>query len=111
MTFENYDVFVLKMAKMPRDTFAYAGLAIAGEAGEVAEKFKKLIRDNKVETWREIPKDAKDALIKELGDVLYYLSYTAQSLGLSLETVAVENVVKLSSRAERGVLHGSGDNR
>lgn len=111
LSFNDYDAFVLALAKMPRDTFAYAGLALAGESGEIAEKFKKLMRDDKVEKWSQIPEEKRLALLKELGDLQYYISYTAQSLGSSLQEVVDMNVEKLHSRAVRGVLGGNGDNR
>ena len=63
---------------------------------------KKMVRDGKLDT---------EGLKKELGDVLWYISALASDLGVTLEDVAADNVAKLRSRAERGVLGGSGDNR
>ena len=82
-------------------------LGLNGEAGEVAEKVKKLIRDkdSKIE-----PTDRLE-IQKELGDVLWYLSVLARTLGIDLEDVALMNLEKLKSRAERGALKGSGDDR
>ena len=78
-------------------------LGLIGESGEIAEKIKKLLRDNsKVE--------AKD-IIKELGDVALYLTALANYFGSSLEEVLKLNMIKLNDRQERGVLSGSGDNR
>jgi NTP pyrophosphatase (non-canonical NTP hydrolase) len=85
----------------------YAVLGLNGEAGEVAEKVKKLLRDND----EQITPEVREALRKELGDVLWYLSACATDLGLSLDDVADANLSKLYSRKERGVLSGSGDNR
>lgn len=82
-------------------------LGIAGEAGEIVEKWKKLIRDDQ----GELSEEKKAELAKELGDVLWYLAAFAESLGLSLQDVAEGNIKKLSSRKERGVLKGKGDNR
>lgn len=78
-------------------------LGLIGESGEIAEKIKKLLRDNtKVE--------AKD-IIKELGDVAFYLTALANYFDSSLEEVLELNMIKLNDRQERGVLKGSGDNR
>jgi NTP pyrophosphatase (non-canonical NTP hydrolase) len=78
-------------------------LGLIGESGEIAEKIKKLLRDNtKVE--------AKD-ILKELGDVAFYLTALANYFGSSLEEVLKLNMIKLNDRQERGVLSGSGDNR
>lgn len=81
----------------------YPALGLAGEVGEVCEKVKKHIRDG-----RELD---KEDLKKELGDVLWYLSALASDLDISLNDVAVTNYLKLKSRMERNVIHGSGDNR
>ena len=78
-------------------------LGLIGESGEIAEKIKKLLRDNtKVE--------AQD-IIKELGDVAFYLTALANYFGSSLDEVLELNMIKLNDRQERGVLSGSGDNR
>ena len=78
-------------------------LGLVGEAGEVAEKVKKMIRDgNKV-----APMD----IIKEIGDVVFYCAALANHVGYDLSTVVDINVVKLNNRAVRGVIKGSGDNR
>ncbi len=86
----------------------YTALGLNGEAGEVAEKIKKLWRDGLGALSRD---DVRDAIRKELGDVLWYLSETARQWDIELEDVAHTNLSKLASRASRGVLHGSGDNR
>jgi len=78
-------------------------LGLIGESGEIAEKIKKLLRDNtRVE--------AQD-IIKELGDVAFYLTALANYFGSSLDEVLELNMIKLNDRQERGVLKGSGDNR
>jgi NTP pyrophosphatase (non-canonical NTP hydrolase) len=83
----------------------YAALGLNGEAGEVAEKIKKWFRGDcpLVET--------REQVMKELGDVLWYVSAVAKHLSLDLGDVAAENLAKLASRRERGVLRGSGDDR
>lgn len=80
---------------------------LIGESGEVAEKFKKLIRD---ENGR-LSDDDKKEILKELGDVLWYVNSISALLGSSLEAVAKTNLEKVLSRKERGVTRGSGDNR
>lgn len=85
----------------------YATLGLAGEAGEVADKVKKIVRD-----FDGILDDEYAAAIaKELGDVLWYAAAVADELGYKLDEVAGANVEKLASRAERGVLTGAGDDR
>ena len=78
-------------------------LGLVGEAGEIAEKVKKQIRDGK-------PVSGEDA-IKELGDVIFYVVALANYFDSDLDEVLQKNVDKLNSREERGVLGGSGDNR
>lgn len=82
-------------------------LGLADESGEVLGKFKKLLRDKKGVLTDE---DRKE-IAKEIGDVLWYVSSVSHLLGYSLQEVAQMNLDKLSSRKDRGVLHGSGDNR
>lgn len=82
-------------------------LGLVGEAGEVAEKYKKIIRDKE----GVISEDDRKELIKELGDVLWYVAVISSYLETTLEEVAEGNISKLSSRKARGVQKGSGDNR
>jgi NTP pyrophosphatase (non-canonical NTP hydrolase) len=82
-------------------------LGLVGEAGEVAEKFKKIVRDKNGVVSNEDKADIE----KELGDVLWYISALADYLGLELDDVANKNLEKLFSRRDRGVQTGSGDNR
>ena len=85
---------------------AYDGLGL-GEAGEVQGKIKKIIRDN----GGVITDEAKDDILKELGDTLWYIASMCENLGITLEDVANYNITKLRDRQKRGVLGGSGDNR
>lgn len=85
----------------------YPTLGLAGEAGEVAEKLKKIIRDD----LGTVTEEKKAELKKELGDVLWYVAAIAKEFGLTLDEIAEANIEKLFSRKERGVLKGSGDNR
>ena len=82
-------------------------LGLAGEAGEAADKVKKVIRDKGGYASAE----DKEAIIKELGDVLWYVANVARYMGVSLSEVAGNNIEKLESRKKRNKLHGEGDNR
>ena len=82
-------------------------LALNGEAGEVAEKVKKVWRDKNGLFLEE----DRNALLLELGDSLFYITRLAAELGFSLEEVVEGNFNKILSRKERGTLQGSGDNR
>lgn len=83
----------------------YPTLGLAGEAGEVAEKVKKIIRDNKQIV------DEKEDIAKELGDVLWYIAAIGRDIGYSLEVIAEMNLEKLADRKARGTIQGNGDNR
>lgn len=85
----------------------YLALGLNGEAGEVAEKIKKILRD----TDADFKKLNLDDIKKELGDVLWYTSTLSNVLGLELEDIASTNLDKLFSRKDRGAIQGSGDNR
>lgn len=109
MNFNQYQKESRKTAIYPKKgkNFIYPTLGLVGEAGEVAEKIKKILRDDKGVVRSEKKKEIK----RELGDVLWYLAQIATELKLSMEDVARENLKKLKSRKERNKLHGSGDNR
>ena len=85
----------------------YVTLGLMGEAGEVAEKIKKVIRDDN----GIISETKKQDLGKEIGDVLWYVAALCDELGLDFNQVALDNIAKLQGRKERGTLQGSGDNR
>jgi NTP pyrophosphatase (non-canonical NTP hydrolase) len=85
----------------------YCGLGLCGEAGEVAEKLKKIFREDE----GEVSPEKKVEIEKELGDVLWYVAMICDELGIRLDDVGRGNIVKLRSRMKRGVLYGSGDNR
>lgn len=89
------------------DNLLYPTLGLCGEAGEVAEKVKKMLRDD----GGTLTPQRRVALAAELGDVLWYLAQVATEAGLALDDVAAANLEKLRSRAQRGALGGSGDER
>jgi len=85
----------------------YTVLKMHGEAGEIAEKVGKIMRDDA----SMLSQEKRAALLLELGDVLWYIAACAKELGYTLEQVANANIEKLASRSARGKLSGSGDNR
>lgn len=89
------------------NALAYATLGLANEAGEVGGKLKKIWRDQN----GLVTQAARDAIAAELGDVLWYVAAVATELRVDLSEVAGQNLDKLFSRQERGVIGGSGDNR
>lgn len=103
LDFNAYQAQALKTAIYPEaNRILYPALGLTNEAGEVAGKVKKIIRDGNVSHW---------AVAKEIGDVLWYAAVLAHDLGFTLEEIAQDNLDKLASRASRGTLKGSGDNR
>jgi len=109
MNFNDYQDKTRETALYPNvgNNFIYPTLGLVGEAGEIAEKVKKIIRDSD----GVVTDETKELLKKELGDVLWYLSQLSSEFGFTLEVVAEENIQKLTSRKDRGVLQGSGDTR
>ena len=109
MTFDEYQTKSKTTAvyKDQGNNFIYPVLGLVGEAGEVAEKIKKVIRDDD----GEMTDVKREEIKKELGDVLWYIAQLSTELGLSMGEVAQLNIDKLASRKERGVLAGSGDDR
>lgn len=109
MTFEDYQNDSRRTAQysVVGHKLVYPTLGLTGEAGEVAEKVKKLLRNNGGKLTPAITED----LTLELGDVLWYLTQLATELGVSLEQVAKANLVKLNDRKIRGVIKSTGDKR
>ena len=109
MTPNEYQTAALSTAIYPNmgQNFVYPLLGLCGESGEVADKLKKVIRDND----GVLTDPVRDAVALELSDVAWYLAVLAFELDYTLEEVMQMNIDKLNSRKERGVLSGSGDNR
>lgn len=108
MKLNEYQSRAYETAQYPKEVgLAYVTMGLAGEAGEIANKVKKIYRDK----GGRMDGECADSLAKELGDVLWYVAMVAKECGYSLETVANMNVKKLASRHERGVIGGEGDDR
>lgn len=109
MELNSYQEAALQTALYPdRGTnFVYPALGLLGEAGEIANKLKKVIRDN----GGVLTDPVRDNVADEIGDVLWYIASLAHEMDYDLNTIAERNVNKLLSRMERGVIQGSGDNR
>ena len=111
LTFDEYQTKSVETAVYPGQGeligLMYVGLGLAGEAGEVANKVKKIARDDD----GTINSKSRDAIIEELGDVAWYMAMLCWEIGVPLEDVFASNLVKLADRRNRGVISGSGDNR
>lgn len=106
--FDYYQHKASKTAIYPgRYAILYPALGLANEAGEVAGKIKKVLRDNDGDFTPEYVEKIKS----EMGDVLWYFAALASDLGLYMGDIATDNLDKLSGRAERGTLGGDGDSR
>jgi NTP pyrophosphatase (non-canonical NTP hydrolase) len=102
----NYQMQARKFAIYPeRMKITYPALGLAGEAGEVADKVKKIYRDGRDDSR------FRGEIAKEIGDVLWYCAALADDLGFSLQQVAEMNIYKLKSRMSTGKIGGSGDDR
>lgn len=109
MTFTEYQLKSRGTAIYPQagQNIVYPVLGLVGEAGEIANKIKKIQRDD----GGTLTLERHEALKDELGDVLWYLAQVSTELNLNLDDIASDNLSKLFSRKERGVLQGSGDAR
>jgi NTP pyrophosphatase (non-canonical NTP hydrolase) len=109
MNFSAYQYKALRSAVYPNrgKNIVYPVLGMNGEAGEVAEKVKKILRD-KNGVWT---KEDQEEIKKEIGDVLWYCAAAAKEFGLNLQDVAEANIDKLKDRLKRNKIHGNGDNR
>ena len=109
MDFNIYQKNARLTAQYPNlgSNYIYPTLGLVGEAGEVAEKVKKVIRDKK----GVFDDESKKGLKKELGDVLWYVSNLCTEFNFSLDDIALQNLEKLKLRAAKGKISGSGDDR
>lgn len=108
MTLDEYQKGARTTAIYPEESrIVYPTLGLTGESGEVADKVKKVIRDN----GGQFSDERKREIALELGDVMWYVASLAHDLGYSLEEVAQMNLDKLASRMKRDKIHGSGDER
>jgi len=105
ITIPSKDRFIRKQGIFGNIDYVVEGLA--GEAGELAGKVKKVMRDNQGEFTPEKVQAIKD----EVGDCFWYLAQIGSELGFKLSEAVVENRLKLLDRQERGKLGGSGDKR
>lgn len=108
MNLNEYQQLALRTArpKDANDEFYHLVLGLVGEAGEVAEKVKKVVRDENSDFSK-----LDELFKKELGDVLWHIAVLANYFDIPLEDIAKENIEKLASRLERGTIGGSGDTR
>ena len=107
-TFAEYSKEIRKTMHTDFDmTLSYLALGLTEESGEVSGQMKRVFRDDK----GVVSEKRKELLLKELGDVLWYLNAMAEELGSSLAAVAALNVAKLKDRQQRDVLRGDGDER
>jgi NTP pyrophosphatase (non-canonical NTP hydrolase) len=119
---DEYQRIATKTAKYPGTGgpfgLAYVGLKLNGEAGEFAEHVGKAFRDDDFGsaigepfTTTALTEERRQALIKEVGDVLWYVSAACNELDITLSEAALTNLQKLNDRTKRGTLSGSGDDR
>lgn len=109
MTFNSYQEIAHDFAFYEGDFYPVFG--ICGEAGEIAEKVKKLIRDKGATDLKGLSIEDKKSICKEIGDCLWYLQELAGKLNTDFESIAQMNLAKLAGRSARGKLGGSGDER
>ena len=106
LTLDEYHQLALETAIYP-NPIIYPTLGLTGEAGEVSDKVKKVLRDND----SVFTDEKKLEIAKEIGDVLWYCANLSHDIGFKLSDIGKMNYDKLHSRKLRGKLHGSGDNR
>lgn len=106
--FDMYQKVAKTTAIYPREqAIIYPTLGLTGEAGEVANKVKKIIRDGTDKN----NEDMVQAISSEIGDCLWYIAVLADDVGVKLSDIANANLEKLENRKKNGTIQGSGDNR
>jgi NTP pyrophosphatase (non-canonical NTP hydrolase) len=107
--FDKYQQLCLKSSIHSKTKHGYIipALGVTGEAGEVADKIKKVLRDDngKISTAK------RNEISKEIGDMLWYTSMLCTEIGLKLSDVIKLNLEKIAYRSKENKIHGSGDNR
>ncbi|MDE1833803.1 MAG: nucleoside triphosphate pyrophosphohydrolase family protein [Candidatus Micrarchaeota archaeon] len=104
MNFDEYQSEAKKTAIYPQSAkITYPIIGLAGEVGELCNKYKKTIRDGRVLD--------KEEIAGEIGDIAWYLAMVCEDFGVSFDEVARKNIEKLKDRQSRGAIKGSGDNR
>lgn len=114
MNFQEYQARATESADYPEmkeGGLVYPALGLAGEAGEVADKIKKIWRNRGASSGEDLTPEEYRALSLELGDVLWYCAALATAMKTSLEAFAEMNLAKLADRKARGVIKSEGDNR
>lgn len=112
MNLKEYQTIIEKTAVYPKEVgLMYCALGLNGEAGEVAEVVKKLLRDTDYLKTKYISPENREKLIKENSDVLWYITAMCSEIGITLEELMQVNYDKLMKRRETNTIHGSGDNR
>lgn len=113
MTFDEYQKQAIKTNVYDPEALdellvrTVSAMGVAGEAGEVLDKWKKIV----IYQNGQVSSDDKTELIKEMGDVLWYLAVLAEQLGISFDDIAAANLQKTQSRLKRNTIVGKGDNR
>lgn len=108
LTLDGFQKLARTTANYPKQfALTYCTLALAGEAGEISNKVKKIYRDDN----GVLTDERREAIIDELGDVFWYVAAMADSLDINLDEVAKRNLEKLRRRTKNNTIHGSGDNR
>lgn len=109
MNFNEYQKGAWTTAHYPNagKNYVYATLGLTGEAGELANKVKKVARDHEGVMTEEV----RALIAAEMGDLLWYIAALSTELGLDMETVAKDNLAKLAVRTSEGTLRGAGDAR
>ena len=117
ITASDYQTRACETAIFPKSqAMEYLTLGLTGEAGEIANKVKKFIRDGGSKTSHSYLTnkeyaDKRTQIAYEIGDVLWYCAVLAEELDMDLGHIMENNLQKLADRKKRGTLSGSGDNR
>lgn len=109
MEFSEYQIRAKETAIYPNvgSNYVFPTLGLVGEAGELANKVKKIQRDH----GDVITDDITEFIVNEMGDLMWYMAQLSTEFGISLEDVAAKNLNKLAARKEAGNITGSGDDR